>query len=187
MEFEEFFVKVKRAESPFCASLKRAALAAKRFKLPFPRVLDPVYLSIHYLRCLIYEAFERLCVALYRFPLLRAQCVYVGERLQMERVPAINGPINIFLGDDVRLSSSSSFTGAPILSDSEVRIGDRTFIGHGCQFSVAKSVVIGDDVLIAGDCAATVVTKDVPPGYICVGNPGRVLSRTVYESKRKAE
>ena len=30
--------------------------------------------------------------------------------------------------------------------------------------------------------AAAVVTKDVPPGCICVGNPGKLLSRTVYES-----
>jgi acetyltransferase-like isoleucine patch superfamily enzyme len=130
-----------------------------------------------------------------------------------------------------------AFSGARIFPDPELRIGDRTFIGHGSQFTVAKSVVIGNDVLIAGGCwifdysahplhpdlriaglqvdpeevrpvriedkawlgkdvivlpgvtigegavigAATVVTKDVPPGAICVGNPGKVLPRTVYE------
>lgn len=153
MGFEEFFVKVKRAESPFYAALKRTAQSVLQFKLPLPRLLDPVYLSIHYSRRLIYESFERLCVVLYRYPLLRAQCISIGERLQMERVPAINGPIHIVIGNDVRLSGSSSFTGARIFSAPELRIGDRTFIGHGCSFSVAKSVIVGDDVLIAGGCS----------------------------------
>jgi acetyltransferase-like isoleucine patch superfamily enzyme len=243
MQFEAFIVKVKRAESPFYAGLKRFARWAMRFRLPFPRAFDPVYLSIHYSRRMIYEAFERLCVALYRFPLLRAQCASVGERLQMERVPAIEGPIRVYLGNDVRLSGRMSFSGARILPDPELRIGDRTFIGHGCSFSAAKSIFIGDDVLIAGGCsifdysghplnpelraasvqvdpedvrpvrienkawlgknaivlpgvvigegavigAATVVTKDVPPGHICVGNPGRVLSRTVGKSEQREE
>jgi acetyltransferase-like isoleucine patch superfamily enzyme len=157
----------------------------------------------------------------------------------MEQIPNIDGPVKIYLGDDVRLSGHISISGGRVFSDSEFRVGNRSFIGAGCVFSVAKSITIGDDVLIAGGCtvsdysqhpldpekriagmqvdpedvrpirienrvwlgkgamilpgvtvgegavvgAATVVTKDVPPGHICVGNPGRLLSRTVYESR----
>jgi acetyltransferase-like isoleucine patch superfamily enzyme len=47
---------------------------------------------------------------------------------------------------------------------------------------VLPGVTIGEGAVIG---AATVVTKDVPPGGICVGNPGRVLPRTVYEPGTK--
>jgi acetyltransferase-like isoleucine patch superfamily enzyme len=159
----------------------------------------------------------------------------------MELVPNFNGPIKVYLGNDVRLSGKLTFSGARILPDPELRIGDRTFIGHGSQFSVAKSITIGNDVLIAGGCwildysahplnpdlriaglqvdpedvrpvriedkvwlgkdvivlpgvvigegavigAATVVTKNVPRGGICVGNPGRVVSQTIFASDAK--
>jgi acetyltransferase-like isoleucine patch superfamily enzyme len=237
MQVQQFILKVKRAESPFFARLKQIARQVLTFRLPIPRALDWLFLSIGYLKALRFEFDERIAVALYRYPLLRARCAHVGKRLQMEVVPAFSGPVNVYLGDDVRLSGMLTFAGARIFPDPEIRIGDRTFIGHRCQFSAAKSITIGNDVLIAGGCwildysahplnpelriagvqvdgeevrpvriadkvwlgrdvivlpgvtigegavigAATVVTKDVPPGGICVGNPGRVLPRTVYE------
>jgi len=238
MQVQEFIVKVKRADSPLFARMKWLAKQVLTFKLPIPRALDWLFLSIGYLRALRFEFDERVSVAFYRYPLLRAHCSCVGKRLQMELVPNFNGPIKVYLGDDVRLSGRLTFSGARIFPDPELRVGNRTFIGHGSQISVAKSVVIGSDVLIAGGCwildysahpldphlrlagvqveaedvrpvrigdkvwlgrdvivlpgvvigegavigAATVVTKSVPPGAICVGNPGRVISRTVYES-----
>jgi acetyltransferase-like isoleucine patch superfamily enzyme len=243
MLFDSLILKIKRAETPFYARLKRVAKAALTFHLPIPRALDSIYLFFHSLDVLSYETTERVSVACYRYPILRALCVSVGERLEMERVPNISGPIRIYLGDDVRLSGVSSFSGGRVFPDSELRIGNRSYIGHGCVFTAAKSITIGEDVLIAGDCwisdysmhpldpekrlagaqvdpedvrpvrignkvwigrgvtilpgvsigeaavvgAAAVVTKDVPPGHICVGNPGRLLARTVYDAKRNPD
>ncbi len=237
MQLQEFIVKVKRAESPFYARLKWLAKQALTFQLPVPRALGQIFLYINRLRWIGHEIDERIAVMLYRYPLLRARCAHVGERLQMERVPIFVGPVKVYLGDDVRLSGQPIFSAGRIFPDPEIRIGDRTFIGHGSQFSVARSIVIGNDVLIAGGCwildysahplhpehriagmqvdpgdvrpvriedkvwlgknamvlpgvvigegavigAGAVVTRDVPPGGICVGNPGRVLERTVYE------
>ena len=234
-----YILKIKRAETPGYARLKKLGKAVLTFQLPIPRALDPIYLLIQYLRILRFETEERISVACFRFPALRAMCVSIGKRLQMECIPNITGPVKIYLGDDVRLSGQSTISGGRVLSDPEFRVGNRSFVGAGCVFSVAKSIVIGDDVLIAGGCtisdysahpldpekriagmqvdpedvrpvrienkvwlgrgatilpgvtigegavvgAATVVTKDVPPGHICVGNPGRLLSRTVYESR----
>ena len=45
---------------------------------------------------------------------------------------------------------------------------------------VLPGVTIGEGAVIG---ARAVVTKDVPAGHICVGNPGRLLSRTVYDRK----
>ncbi|MGB0064627.1 MAG: acyltransferase [Terracidiphilus sp.] len=241
MQFQEFILKVKRAESPFYARLKWLAKQALTFRLPVPRALGRVFVFINRLRWIRHEIDERIAVALYRYPVLRSRCAHVGERLQMEMVPIFSGPVKVYLGDDVRLSGRPVFSGGRIFPDPEIRIGNRTFIGHGCQFSAAKSIVIGDDVLIAGGCwildysahplnpeqriaglqvdpgdvrpvcigdkvwlgkdtivlpgvtigegavigAGAVVTKDVPRGGICVGNPGRVLPRTVYEASTR--
>jgi acetyltransferase-like isoleucine patch superfamily enzyme len=239
MFIESFILKIKRAETPLYARLKGAGKMILCFQLPVPRAFDPIFLLVRYLRLLSFEVNEKVRVACIDYPTLRVLCVTIGKRLQMECLPNINGPVKVFLGDDVRLSGQSSISGGRIYPDPEFRVGDRTFIGSGCVFSVAKSITIGDDVLIAGCCsisdysghpidpdkrlagvqvepsavlpvsiankvwlgrgvtilpgvtigegavvgAAAVVTKDVPPGHICVGNPGRVLSRTVYESK----
>lgn len=59
-----------------------------------------------------------------------------------------------------------------------VRIGNRAWLGR--RATILPGVSIGEDAVIG---AAAVVTKDVPPGAICVGNPGRILSRTVYDPK----
>jgi acetyltransferase-like isoleucine patch superfamily enzyme len=239
MSLSQFILKIKRAETPFYARLKRIGKAGLTFQLPIPRALDPIYRSIanfHYSR---YEVFERISVAFFRYPVLRSVCASVGERLQMEKVPTISGPVKIYIADDVNLSGSLTVFSGRIFPDPELRIGNRAFIGSNCLFSVAKLIEIGDDVLIASGCsvsdysghpldpdlriaggqvapedvrpvrignkawlgrgaivlpgvtigegavigAGAVVTKDVPPGSICVGNPGRLLSRTVYDSK----
>jgi acetyltransferase-like isoleucine patch superfamily enzyme len=237
--FESIITKIKRAETPFYAGLKRLGKALLTFQLPIPRALDPIYvLTLNVLR-LKYETEQRIHVACLAFPILRTQCASIGKRLQIELLPYITGPVRVYLGDDVRLSGSISISGGRVFEEPEFRVGNRSFIGSGCLFSVAKSITIGDDVLIAGGCnvsdysahpldpdrriageqvdrndvrpvhignkawvgrgvtilpgvtigegavvgAAAVVTKDVPPGHICVGNPGKLLSRTVYEPR----
>ena len=239
MSINDHILKIKRAETPFYARLKNIGKAVLAFRLPIPRALDPIYKFIIYLHYLRYEIGERLSVAFFRYPVLRARCASVGKRLRMERVPDISGGARVFIGDDVNLSGALIVAGGRIFPNPELRIGNRTFIGARCTFSVARLIEIGNDVLIAGGCsisdysghpldpdkriagvqvdpedvrpvrignkawlgrgamvlpgvtigegavigAAAVVTKDVPPGHICVGNPGRLLSRTVYDAR----
>ena len=237
MFLDSFILKIKRAETPLYARLKGIGKMVVTFQLPIPRALDPLYTFVCYLKLLRYETEERISVACFRFPVLRSICVSIGERLRMEQIPNVVGPVKIYLGDDVYLSGQSSIIGGRIFPDPEFRVGNRSFIGAGCIFTIGRSITIGDDVLIAGGCslsdysahplhpekriageqvepedvrpvrienkawlgrgatilpgvtigegavvgAASVVTKDVPPGHICVGNPGRLLSRTVYD------
>lgn len=238
-----FILKIRRAETPFYARLKRVYKAILTFQMPIPRILDPIFSLIRFLQILKYEIDQKVSVACLGFPILRTMCISIGERLEMEGFPYITGPVKVYIGNDVRLSGSFAISSGRIFDEPEFRIGNRTFIGAGCVFSVAKSITIGDDVLIAAECsvsdysahpldpesriaggqvdpeevrpvrienkawlgrgatilpgvtigegavvgAATVVTKDVPPGGICVGNPGRLLSRTVYESKLRKD
>jgi len=239
MLIHDFILKIKRAESPFYARLKRIGRAVLTFQIPIPRFLDPLYKAILFLRLLRYETAEKLSVTFFRYPITRILCTSIGKRLRMEQVPSVSGNPKIYIGDDVYLSGTLSVVAGRIFSNPEVRIGNGTFIADGCVLFVAKSIEIGNDVLIAADCsisdysqhpldpekrvavvqvdleevrpvrignrawlgrratilpgvtigedavvgAAAVVTKDVPPGAICVGNPGRILSRTVYDPK----
>ena len=239
MFINDFILKIKRAETPFYARLKRLGHAVLTLQLPIPRFLDPVYKVILYFRYLRYEIDEKLSVAFFRYPVMRMLCVSVGKRLRMERIPAITGNPKIYIGDDVYISGTIAIMAGRIFAEPQLRIGNKSFIADGCVFAVAKSIEIGDDVLIAAECsisdysqhpvdpqkrvaglqvdpedvrpvrignrawlgrrstilpgvtigedavvgASAVVTKDVPPGAICVGNPGRILSRTVYDPR----
>jgi carbonic anhydrase/acetyltransferase-like protein (isoleucine patch superfamily) len=239
MLLSSFLVKVRRAETPFYARLKAVGKAVMGFRVPVPRALDPMFSFIRLLQLTKHEVKERLSVAFFAYPVLRTMCVSVGKRLEMEIIPNFTGPVKVYIGDDVRLSGTFTVSAGRIFPDPEFRVGNRSFIGSGCVFAVAKSIIIGDDVLIAGGCnisdysahpvdpdkriageqvdpedvrpvrienkawlgrnvtvlpgvtigecavvgAAAVVTKDVPPGHICVGNPGRLLSRTVFDER----
>lgn len=239
MFIKNLILKIKRAETPFYARLKGFGHAVRTLQLPIPRFLDPIYRVILYYFYVRYETSEKLSVAFYRYPVVRMLCVSVGKRLRVERIFSIAGNPKIYVGDDVYVSGTIAILAGRIFPNPELRIGNRTFVGDGCQFAVAKSIEIGDDVLIAGECsisdysqhpvdpekrvaslqvdpedvrpvrignrawlgrratilpgvtvgddavvgACAVVTKDVPPGAICVGNPGRILSRSVYDAK----
>jgi acetyltransferase-like isoleucine patch superfamily enzyme len=239
MSIHDFILKVKRAETPYYARLKRIGRAVLTLQVPIPRFLDPIYRFILWRRYFTSEISEKLSIAFFRYPAMRLVCVSIGQRLRMEQIPRISGSPKIYIGDDVYLSGTLMVLAGRIFSDPELRIGNRTFIGTGCSFSVARSIEIGEDVLIASGCsffdysnhpvdpdkrvaglqvephevrpvrignrawigqratilpgvtigedavigAASVVTKDVPPGCICVGNPGRILSRKVYDPK----
>lgn len=100
----------------------------------------------------------------------------------------------ITIGDDVLIAAHcnlSDFSAHPLDPDKRaageqvdpedvrpVRIGNKAWLGRGA--TVLPSVTFGEGAVIG---TATVVTKDVPPGHICVGNPDRLLSRTVYDTR----
>ncbi|MBX9580844.1 MAG: hypothetical protein K2X87_11100 [Gemmataceae bacterium] len=69
----------------------------------------------------------------------------------MEALPYISGDGRIVLGAGVRLSGKSGFAfGRPAPHPPELMIGDGTFVGHACRFSVGRSVRVGRHCLLAG-------------------------------------
>ena len=63
-----------------------------------------------------------------------------------------------------------------------VSIGDRVFVGGNAL--ILPGVRIGSDSIIG---AGSVVTSDVAPGEVCVGNPARAVASTSDYLKKRQE
>lgn len=147
-----FLLKVRRAETPFYAWLKRLALGFLRFDIPALRVLAPVLRVIRVSNSALYLLRLRLQVIFYRAPLFRSSCVSVGKNLYLELLPSISSHTRVTVGDDVYISGAFSINSARVFEQPELIIGNRVFIGHQVAIVANQKVVIEDNVLIARGC-----------------------------------
>jgi acetyltransferase-like isoleucine patch superfamily enzyme len=145
---------IRRGDGPVSSILKRLARASLSIHLP---VIGPTrwfFAGLYKLHVTVREGSIWIRRFLWFEPLFRSQCSSIGPGFQMEQLPYIQGSGRIFLGSAVRLSGKPSVTfSRAIRPDPELRIGDRTFIGHGCSFSIADQVTIGRSCLLAGGVA----------------------------------
>ena len=109
--------------------------------------------------------------------------VIIGDRTKIGLSNTIIGPVTI--GNDIRLAQNITVSGLnhiyedinlPIhkqgVTTSPIVIEDETWIG--ANVVVLAGVTIGKHSVIA---AGSVVTKDIPPYSIAVGNPARVVKQ----------
>ncbi len=65
----------------------------------------------------------------------------------------VTWPHQVVIGDNCILEHHIYFKFDGIYkSGSSIKIGDRTFIGSGCEFNVRRAVLIGNNCLIASGC-----------------------------------
>ena len=155
--------RIKRADSPFFAALKRAARALLSLHLPIVRYATrPVFAALYWLHVSLRETLILLLKFFWYEPLFRSQCRSVGSSFHMEKLPYLNGTGDIVIGNNVRLSGKPQISFNNRLSERpELIVGDHSFIGHGCAFAVAGSVRIGSHCLLAG--GVTVADNDGHP------------------------
>ena len=131
---------------------KKMALACLRWNLPAEGIARPVFSMMYKLHRLKQNVMIWGEKFFWSEPLLRSQCVSVGEGLIMQELPHMMGQGAIKIGDQVRLSGkqqiafSSRYKNRPDLS-----IGDHTFIGHNVSFAVSDEITIGRHCMIAGN------------------------------------
>lgn len=148
-------LKIKRAETPFYAALKKTARALIGFDLPFSRpwglFLRSTFVSLHFAR----EFLRRILAITYFGPVFKSCCVSCGRNLYLELVPAISGPVKIHLGDDVYISGALLIASGHVFDSPQLRIADRVFVGHNVSFRINEQIVVEEGVLIAQGCYIT--------------------------------
>ena len=115
--------------------------------------------------------------------------VIIGDRTKIGLSNTIIGPVTI--GNDIRLAQNITLSGLnhnyedvhlPIheqgVSIAPIFIEDETWIG--ANVVVLAGVTIGKHAIVA---AGSIVTKDIPPYSVAVGNPARVLKKYNHETQ----
>jgi acetyltransferase-like isoleucine patch superfamily enzyme len=143
--------KIRKGEGVPWRTAKRFAQAILSLHLPASGICKPAFGILYAIHIAIRES----CIWCLRFfwyePLFRSQCASIGSRFQMEKLPYLTGRGRIVIGSGVRLSGKSGIGfGNRHHQRPELIIGDDTFIGHNCSFSVLSSIVIGQHCLLAG-------------------------------------
>jgi acetyltransferase-like isoleucine patch superfamily enzyme len=119
--------------------------------LPDLWVLRIIYRNGYRLGVFVYETAVWVKKVWIVEPTMRALCTSVGKRFRIERIPYMRNKGRIIIGDNVYISGKIGLAFNTALGfDPELRIGNHTFIGHQCSFSLAKGITIGDHCLIAG-------------------------------------
>jgi acetyltransferase-like isoleucine patch superfamily enzyme len=118
------------------------------------RVNVPVIPGLHHL-LLAERRFRRGPLSLfwskvYHTPLLRMQCVSVGEGLLLfENQPKIMGNLRVTIGARVKLNGEQVWIATGGGGPKTLEIGDDSGIGHRCELIVGESIKIGSNVMIA--------------------------------------
>ena len=115
--------------------------------------------------------------------------VTIGDRTRIGLSNTIIGPVHI--GNDIRLAQNITVSGLnhdyedvsmPIheqgVSTAPIIIEDNSWLG--ANVVVVAGVTIGKHCIVA---AGSIVTKDIPPYSVAVGNPARVIKQYNEETK----
>lgn len=122
--------------------------------------------------------------------------VSIGDNCGIGPYSQITGIKKIQIGNGVRTGSSIFITDnahgeviyeqlkirpnlRPLVSKGEVVIGDNVWIG--AKATILPGVHIGDSAIIG---ANAVVTKDVPPFSVAVGNPARIIKQIQVDNEQ---
>ena len=124
-QLEVIGLKVKRAETPYYAFLKRTAKRVLRFHLPMPRVAAPWFRLLYHTHFFVKHALRRIIIIFYRSPLFRSRCSSVGSNLYLEQLPYISGNVQVRIGNNVTISGSMGIAGGRAFDSPELVIGDR--------------------------------------------------------------
>src|SRR5580704_2678099 len=145
-------LKIRRAETPFYAGLKRLAKRFLTFEIPAMVIFVPVLRAVAALHKVAAAGRQRFVVAFYRAPLFRSYCVTVGRNLYLELLPSATSHTRISVGDDVYISGALTIESGHVFDEPEVIIGNRVFIGHQVTIHASRQVIIEDGALIAQGC-----------------------------------
>ncbi len=142
----EFFVKIRRRESPFYERLYRVIKGMRGLELP----VIPGFHSALYRERQVRLFFCHAALSFfYHTPLFKSRCHAVGKRLQLiGGIPLVMGNLKIVLGSDVTLFGKSTFVGAKVFETPTLTVGNNSYLGYELVIDVGRDITIGSNVLI---------------------------------------
>ena len=141
--------KVRRADTPFYANLKKTLKAILRFNIPSVKA---IHLPLYHLHIFLRKLFNTMYMGLWAAPLFKARCESCGSGLNIPGgVPVVIGTPKLIIGNNVTMMDASISSGH-VFDNPELIIGDNTVIGYHSDISVANRVTIGNNCLISKDC-----------------------------------
>lgn len=123
------------------------------------------------------------------------KCIVIGENVQINDYVHIGAVGSIKIGNNVLMASKIYITDHNHGSYDEL-VSDSPYISPINRKPVIKPVIIGDNVWIGESAcimpgvkigqgsiigALSIVTKDIPPFSIAVGNPARVIKKYNFD------
>ncbi|HLK56025.1 MAG TPA: acyltransferase [Chthonomonadaceae bacterium] len=138
------------SDKGFAKTLRTLYRGMRNFSMPAPRVIVRPLLWLYLAVRSVYFFCMRVFVC---EPLFKAYCKQYGRRVRTGVfVHWIQGKGDIILGDDVLFDGKCSIAFACRFSEHPtLTVGDHTGIGHGCTFTIGKSIRIGRYCRIAGN------------------------------------
>jgi acetyltransferase-like isoleucine patch superfamily enzyme len=151
--FNKLYIRVARAETPVFRLAKRILRTLFNPTLPaLPRALIAPLRLIYEVHFAVITVFRGLRVLLYCNPLFQARCAAFGSSVKIEGLPYVNGPVEIHIGDDVRMGGGVNILSSGLLDAPQFILKDRSAVGWNTTISVSREVLIEEDVIVSYDC-----------------------------------
>jgi len=141
----------KTSDSLFAQLIKTLWLKIKTIEMPnIPLVFKLLYLTHIVLKQTIADVLR----IIYYTPLLKSRLKNSPKQLYLYGgLPVVIGSLDIVMGDKIRLAAMTTISGRAVGQHiPQLVIGDNVGIGWRTSISVGKSIIIGNNVRIAGDC-----------------------------------
>jgi acetyltransferase-like isoleucine patch superfamily enzyme len=192
-----FILKVKRGETPFYRMLRSLARGVLTPKAPrLPALLRPplrVLYELHFGVIALLNGFWNVC---YRHPLFQARCASFGRGVVLDRLPFVNGHVEIHVGNHCWIGGNVSIFSGRIVDRPMLVLQDHAELGWGVSIAVSKEVIIEEYARVSYDCRiadsdghpreanlrarnAPVNPRDIQPVRICkyawVGNGCHIM------------
>lgn len=141
-----------RHPSIHASRLKQVARSVLSYHIPVGRLNRRLFGTGYQIHCALRAVTGWSLRFLWFEPLFRSQCESVGTGFQMEQLPYIVGKGRIVVGDNVRFSGKPSMTFSSRYSaEPTLQIESGSFLGHNCAMTIARSIHIGRNSLVAGN------------------------------------
>jgi serine acetyltransferase len=141
----------KTSDSFLAQMIKTLWLKSKAIEMPNIPVVFKLLYVIH---VVIKQTISDVLRIIYYTPLLKSRLKNSPKKLYLYGgLPVVIGSLDIIMGDRVRLAAMTTISGRAVGSNiPQLIIGDNVGIGWRTSISVGNTIILGNNVRIAGDC-----------------------------------